>query len=203
MEKLDLYREHKAEYAAKKTPVLIDVGPALYLEIEGQGAPGGETFEKKMGALYGVAFTIKMTRKFAGLDDYKVCGLEGLWWTDRRGADFLSVPREQWRWTLIIRTPEFVTEKDVRNAKAALRTKGRGPEVEEVRLAKIEEGSCVQILHVGPYESEMESIRLMDSLVAEKQLKRHGKHHELYLSDPRRVAPQKLRTILRHPVKRT
>src|ERR1035437_11124039 len=101
--KIDLYKLHKAEYAATQKPALVELKSATYLAISGQGAPGGELFTASIGALYGVAFTIKMTRKFAGKQDYAVCKLEGQWWGD--GAqNFATLPREQWLWKLLIRT---------------------------------------------------------------------------------------------------
>jgi hypothetical protein len=200
-QKLDLYKLHKAEYAAAKAPKIVMVGPATYLAIEGQGAPEGEQFQSRLPALYGAAFTIKMTRKFAGMGDYKVCALEGLWWCDGYPSGFAQIPREQWRWKLLIRTPEFVAQGDLEQAREALRKKGKGAHVEELRLETIDEGQCVQILHVGPYSDEPASIRAMHELAAANGLSPHGRHHEIYLSDPRRVAPARLRTILRQPVR--
>ena len=197
--KLDLYKEHKAEYVTPKKPGLVKVRPAKRLTITGKGKPGGELFQKHIGALYGVAFTIKMTRKFAG-QDYKVCHLEGLWWGDKEGLDFSAVPIDQWNWKLIIRVPDFIQKKDLDAAVKALKEKGKGPEVADVVLEKINEGLCVQVLHVGPYEKEGETIAQMLSLAQEKGLVCHGPHHEIYLSDPRRVPPERLRTILRLPV---
>jgi len=202
MGKLDLYKEHKEEYVARRKPVLVDAGPARYLAIEGHGEPGSEMFATRVGALYGVAFTIKMTRKLAGLGDYKVCHLEGLWWADKDGVDFLDVPRREWQWKLLIRTPDFVTAGDLRRAKETLRDRGKAPEAAEVKLARISEGRCVQMLHIGPYDAERETIAMMDAFAEEQGLVRKGLHHEIYLSDPRRVPPERLRTILRHPARR-
>lgn len=197
--KLDLYREHKSEYVAPKKPVLVEVGPARYLAVEGQGAPGNEAFTVGVSALYGAAFTIKMTRKLAGLGDYKVCQLEGLWWSDRPG-DFVGLPPELWRWKLLIRTPDFVTDSDLAAAVEQLIKKGKGAEVRRVTLESIHEGTCVQMLHVGAYADEGRTVDLMHRFAEEKGLTFHGPHHEIYLSDPRRVPPERLRTILRHPV---
>jgi len=201
-QKLDLYREHKAEYVAPKKPVLVEVGPAPYLTIEGRGEPSGEAFQAKVGAMYQMAFTIKMTRKFASKGDYKVCHLEGLWWAERKGVDFMDVPPQEWRWKLLIRTPDFITAEDLGDATEALRKKKKPPVFEEVELGTIEEGLCVQVLHVGPYDTEPETIAAMHDLAEVNGLTFHGLHHEIYLSDPRRVSPERLRTILRHPVRR-
>ena len=208
-EKLDLYKKHKTEYAAPKKPTLVEVGPAKYLTIEGTGEPGGDVFQAKVQAMYGAAFTIKMTRKFAGKGDYKVCHLEGLWWAGREGGrqagrkttDFFHVPKSQWKWKLLIRVPDFITDRDLTQAKQALREKGKPPDFEQVKLEKITEGRCVQMLHVGPYSQEHESVAQMQALAEAEGLGIHGLHHEIYLSDPRRVPPERLRTILRHPAR--
>jgi hypothetical protein len=149
-EKLDLYQKHKAEYVTPKSPVLLDIRPASYLAIEGQGDPGGAVFQSKIGSLYPVAFTIKMAKKFAGRD-YTVCKLEGLWWAGRKGCEFAALPPSEWNWKLLIRVPTFIRQKDLDTATEALTEKGKGPGVSEVRLETIEEGRCVQMLHVGPY----------------------------------------------------
>ncbi len=199
-EKVDLYREFSKEYAATRNPALVKVGPATYLSIAGKGAPGGDAFSEAIGALYGIAFTVKMTRKFAGKGDYTVSKLEGLW------PDFTSgkaIPdKNQWNWQMMIRTPKFVTQKDVAQAIAVLQKRGKGAEVQRVRLESLKEGLCVQALHVGPYENECATIAAMKSFAEGEGLKLHGAHHEIYLSDPRRVAPAKLKTILRLPVEK-
>ena len=198
-EKLDLYKKHKGEYVAPKTPTLVEVGPAGYLAIRGRGEPGSPEFEAKMKAMYSMAFTIKMASKFAGRD-YKVCHLEGLWWGKRKGGDFMQLPRDQWNWELMIRVPAFITQRHLAEALAALEEKGKGEQADQVKLAQLDEGRCVQVLHVGPYADEPETITAMKAFADERGLKYHGLHHEIYLSDPRRVAPQRLRTILRQPV---
>jgi hypothetical protein len=197
--KLDLYKIHKAEYVTSKTPVLIQTKPAKYLTITGQGAPAGKAFQEGVGALYNVAFTLKMAKKFAG-QDYKVCHLEGLWWGDKEGQDFAAQPLDTWNWKLIIRVPDFIVAKDLKEAVATLKEKGKPLEVTNVKLETLEEGQCVQMLHVGPYSKEGETISQMIALGAQRGLSFHGRHHEIYLSDPRRVPAERLRTILRLPV---
>ncbi len=198
-QKLDLYKQHKADYATPKTPKLVEITPAPYLSVAGRGRPGSEVFTARIQCLYGVAYTIKMARKAAGRD-YVVCKLEGLWWSDDAETDFTCLPPEQWSWKMLIRVPEFVTPGDLDDAVAALREKGKPPEVADVRLERIDEGRCVQMLHVGPYSSESETIAAMTAFAEGQGLTLHGQHHEIYLSDPRRVPEQRLRTILRHPV---
>jgi len=199
-EKVDLYKRHRAEYATPKKPTLVKVKPAVYLTIDGRGAPGGDSFTAKIGALYGVAFTIKMTSKFAGRD-YGVCKLEGLWWAGRKGCNFARVPKDLWNWKLMIRTPDFIKAKHLTEAVKTLLDKGKPAEVTEVRLERIDEGKCVQVLHVGPYDREPETVSRMKGFAKDNGLSFHGLHHEIYLSDPRRVPPERLRTILRQPVK--
>jgi hypothetical protein len=199
--KIDLYKLHKTEYAATRKPALVELKPAAYLAIVGQGAPGGEQFTTSIGALYGVAFTIKMTRKFASQQDYAVCKLEGQWWSEPESG-FAKLPPDQWRWKLLIRTPNFIGEGDLRQAVAVLLKRGKGPDVKRVRLESLDEGLCVQMLHVGPYVKEHETIAMMKTFAEKKHLEFSGKHHEIYLSDPRRVPPERLKTILRHPVRR-
>lgn len=195
--KLDLYKLHKAEYVAPNRPVLLRTKPASYLAIDGRGEPGGKRFTACIGALYGMAFTIKMTRKFAGKQDYAVCKLEGQWFFD---GDPSAIPKDQWKWKLMIRTPDFILLKELKAAATTLLKRGKSREVEEVKLEAIEEGLCIQILHVGPYERENGSITLMRDFAHANSLKLVGPHHEIYLSDPRRVPPERLRTILRVPV---
>src|SRR5262245_29932136 len=140
-EKLDLYVKHKAEYAAPKRPAFVTVGPASYLAITGAGEPGGDEFTTAVGALYAVAFTIKMAKKFAG-KDYAVCKLEALW-----PREILGLARNEWTWKLLIRVPPFITERDRRAALEALRERGKDTNAERVQLERIEEGRCVQVLH--------------------------------------------------------
>ena len=192
--KLDLYVQHKSEYVAPKSPALVDISPAQYLAIDGHGKPGVAEFEQQIGALYNVAFTIKMAKKFAS-QDYAVSKLEGLWWRDGK----TTAPA--WNWTLLIRTPDFITAKDLKDAVQKLRDKGKDPAVSEVEFKKLKEGRSVQMLHVGPYDQEQSTIDAMQEFAASKGFAFNGLHHEIYLSDPRRVAPSKLRTILRHPIK--
>jgi hypothetical protein len=199
-EKIDLMKLHREEYAPLKKPALIEVKPARYLAITGMGVPGGEEFQACLGALYNMAYTIKMARKSAGKQDYKVATLEGLWWNAPGGKWRQDVPQEKWSWRLMIRTPDFIKEKDLQEALEKLEARKK-PLVEKVRLEEIEEGKSVQMLHVGPYMEEAPTIRAMLDFADANGVRPNGKHHEIYLSDPRRVKPEKLRTILRIPVR--
>ncbi|HJQ64907.1 MAG TPA: GyrI-like domain-containing protein [Gemmatimonadales bacterium] len=198
MKKLDLYKQLKSEYVTPRMPALVSTTPARYLTVSGRGDPNGEDFQTAIGSLYGVAFTIKMAKKFAGRD-YAVAKLEGLWWGGVRGKLLIDSPIRTWQWKIMIRVPGFVTATDLRRARAALIARGRRPGA--VRLEQLREGRVVQLLHVGRYDREHESIGRMREFARARGLRLHGRHHEIYLSDPRRVAPTKLRTILRHPVR--
>jgi hypothetical protein len=200
VERIDLYKLNKAEYVAPRQPMLLDIQPARYLSITGTGRPGGEEFQVKIGALYGMAFTLKFESKFAGRD-YAVCKLEGLYWTDQGGCDFTALPSQQWHWDLIIRVPDFVDAARLKAARAKLEAK-QVPHTAEVVFKTLREGRCVQMLHVGPYDREPETIEKMRTRASREGFEFAGTHHEIYLSDPRRVAPEKLRTILRIPVRK-
>ncbi len=200
MEKIDLFKQFKSEYKAVGKPVLIEASEAQYLAIEGQGEPGGAVFAESVGALYGMAFTIKMTRKAAGLGDYVVCKLEAVWGGEG-DEEFCNLPPKQWHWKMMIRTPDCVGSSDLERAAEAIVNKGKGEEVRRVGLEKLDEGLCVQMLHVGPYDKEGETVEVMKQFAAESGYELHGKHHEIYLSDPRRVPPERLKTILRRQIK--
>jgi len=200
--KVDVYRQFRSEYITPKKPSLVEVKPARYLAFTGRGEPGGTAFQAATAALYNVAFTVKMARKFAG-QDYTVCKLEGLWWADDPAQCFASQPRETWNWKLMIRVPSFVEESDLRAATEKLLAKGKPREIADVKLEVLDEGTCLQILHVGPYDQESATITQLHAFAEKNGLEFHGLHHEIYLNDPRRVAPAKLKTILRIPVRRT
>ena len=200
--KIDLYKLHKDQYAASKNPQIVEIPQARYLAITGRGEPGGKEFSSKIGALYGMAYTIKMTRKFAGMQDYSVCKLECQLWLDGDSTDFSNTPREQWNWKFLIRTPDFIEEDDLESAVKKLLEKGKEPEVKQVKLESISEGLCVQALHVGPYDRECETIEKMMTFAGEQGFEFHGTHHEIYLSDPRRISPERLKTILRMPLRK-
>lgn len=200
-EKIDLFKSHRDEYAAPRKPVIVDVAPARYLAIRGEGEPGGDQFQARIGALYGVAFTVKMTRKVENRGDYVVCKLEAQWWAGDDDPCFEDVPPGQWRWRLMIRTPDFVEDGELDSAAEKLESKGKGLHAGDVKLETVGEGRCVQMLHVGPYDREPETLEVMERFAAGEGLAFHGFHHEIYLSDPRRVPPERLKTILRRPVR--
>ena len=201
-EKIDLFKLHKDQYVASKKPQLVEIHKAKYLVVSGRGAPGSEEFETKIGALYGVAYTMKMTRKFAAKQDYTIGKLEGQWWLDGERQDFATTDPKQWNWKLLIRTPDFVGDDELDKAIETLLKKGKEPQVRQVMFESFGEGPCTQMLHVGSYDKEPETILQMEAFAKQQDMEFHGRHHEIYLSDPRRVPPDRLKTILRHPVRK-
>lgn len=202
-QKIDLRKTYAKEYAATAQPALIEIGAAQYLCISGQGDPSDAAYASALGALYAVAYGIKMPyRKATGID-YGVSMLEGLWWGDVTStAEFIALPRSAWRWKLLIRTPEFITQQHLVDAIAAALKKGKGADVQHVTLETLHEGNCAQLLHTGSYVSEAEhSIPTLHAFIEALGLRHNGLHHEIYLSDPRKTAPEKLKTILRQPVR--
>lgn len=205
--KVDLHRSRPEWFRAKRTPEVVRLGAVRYLAIEGKGSPRSKEFPAAVGALYGVAYTIKFTRKFADGSDFRVPTLEAQWWvaSSARGAarePFWAFPESAWRWKLLVMMPDFVRAADVARARRLLALKKRDPRLDRVMLERVREGLCVQALHVGPYDREHDTIERMHETAARRGLRPSGKHHEIYLSDPRRTKPARLRTILRHPVAR-
>jgi hypothetical protein len=194
--KLDLCKVHKAEYVAPKKPVLIQTKPAKYLTITGRGAPSGKAFGKCALALYKVALTLKMVKKLAG-KDYKVSNLESLWWSDEDYQNLAAEDPDTWNWKILIRVPDFIVAQDLKETTLILREKGKPPEVAQLKLETIDEGQCVQMLHVGPYSRTGKTISQMFELAREKHLSCRGRLHEIYLSASGRVPAARLRTILR------
>jgi len=185
---------------------LVEVPPMIYLAIEGQGAPEGTAYAVAVQALYALAYGARFAGKAQGFDE-KVGPLEGLWWADDMAA-FAAGQREAWRWRMMIRAPGWLDAPGLEGVRAAaVRKKAKEPDLVaalgRVALMPLEEGTCLQALHLGRYADEAPLIARMhhDEMPA-RGLVPTGFHHEIYLSDPRRVAPEKLRTILRQPVAR-
>ena len=195
--KVDLFKELKGLYVAKKKPVLVEIPLARYLGIKGQGSPGGEEFQEAVGALYSMAFTVKMTSK-SKENDYVVCKLEAIWTCEN--GDFTTTPQEKWFWQLMIRIPDFIEQDFVDQCRQLLLDKKGDTRVNMVDILTMEEGQCVQMLHIGPYDDEGITLQEMAVFAEGQGLEFAQHHHEIYLSDPRRVEPAKLKTILRHPV---
>jgi hypothetical protein len=207
MEKLDLTKKYKTYFTAKAKPELINIEPARYLSIAGKGDPSSKEFSSHIEALYPIAYAIKFAHK-SNDKDFVVSKLEGLWWYDESKFPGRSItdastdiPRSEWEFRLLIRLPDFVKETDVSAAKKkAFEEKGI-PLADKVGFFEMHEGTCVQMLHVGPFSKEPESLMKIMEFCVKEGLKKNGHHHEIYLSDYRKVAEAKLRTILREPVK--
>ena len=198
--KLDLRKTHRDEYVARRKPMLIKVGRARYLTITGRGEPGGELFQRQLSAVFSTAFTIKMAKKTAGRD-FRMMPLEGLWWPPKGkgGAE----PQGNWNWQLMVRVPTYVGKRDLGAAVKAIAANpdaGRLP-VSRVALQDITEGQCVQMLHIGPYDTEPASITAMHEFATAQGMRLTGKHHEIYFSDPGRSKPEKMKTLLRYQIK--
>jgi len=179
----------------------VEVEEGKFLTIEGTGAPGSNEFQAKVNALYSIAYGVKMLMKKEG-KDFTVAKLEGLWWVDS-DKPCTEVPREEWRWKLLLRQPEFITSEIVEKARQEVIKKKKIKLANEVKLENIREGKCVQILHIGPYSTEPESIAKIRKLMEEKNLVENGRHHEIYLvmAYPKKVPEEKFKTILRQPAK--
>jgi hypothetical protein len=202
MKTIDLKKTLKPYYTASAVkPSIIDVPPMNGLMVDGMGDPNGQVFQEAVGSLYSVAYTLKFTFKKDKGVDYPVMALEGLWCADNI-ADFLSDKRDNWKWTLFIVLPDIVTKKGVGEAVETVKKKAKFARFPEVRFEKFHEGLAAQIMHLGPYAAEGPTIERLHRFVEEQGYKLRGRHHEIYLGDPRRSAPEKLKTIVRHPVER-
>lgn len=202
--KVDLKKDLKELYSGRAgKSVLVKVPALSILAVDGKGHPSsGDAFGDAMAALYAVAYGIKFARKEAGKgSDFTVMPPEALWWAARNRKLDGATALADYRWSLFLVVPKFVREPAIRAARDAAKAKKDGPKLAaKVELRKLTEGRCVQTLHVGPYDAEGPTIAAMHAFAAEQGLKPTGKHHEIYLSDPRKAAPDKLRTILRQPV---
>lgn len=204
-ETYDFKKAYQDLYLPKQKPMTVDLPNMLFLSVDGKGNPNGQEYQDAVSALYSIAYTIKMskmgTSRPAGYFDYVVPPLEGLWWTP---GPFELFEREDWLWTSMIRQPEFVTPQTIEWAKEQSAKKKPELDVSKVSLIEFEEGLCVQMLHLGPYLTEPETLAVMHRYMESQNLKDEvgsvRKHHELYLNDPRRTTPDKLKTVLRHPV---
>ncbi len=202
MKIIDLKKTLKPFYTASATkPAIIDVPAMNCLMVDGKGDPNAQPFQEGVGSLYGVAYTLKFTFKKEKAVDYPVMAPEGLWCANDV-ADFLNDKRENWKWTILITLPDVVTKKDVAQAVEAVKKKSKFPRFPEVRFENFNEGKAAQIMHIGPYAAEGPTIERLHRFVEEQGYKLRGKHHEIYLGDPRRSAPEKLKTIIRHPVEK-
>ncbi len=205
----DYKKEYKEFYLPKNKPELVTVPSMNFIAVRGMGDPNeeGGGYKQSIGLLYGIAFTIKMSKKeehrIKGYFDYVVPPLEGLWWQEGvKGVDYAR--KDKFEWISMIRLPEFVTKEEfdwaIEEAEAKKKT-----DFSKVEFFTYEEGMCVQCMHIGPYDSEPATIEAMDRFAGEQgylpDLDGSRYHHEIYLSDVRRCRPENLKTVIRHPLR--
>ncbi len=205
----DYKKEYKEFYMPKAKPSIVTVPSMNYIAVRGSGDPNQEDGEYKhaIELLYGIAYTIKMSKKsdrrIEGYFDYVVPPLEGFWWQDGiDGIDYAH--KEDFRWISVIRLPDFVTRVDFDWAVEEA-TKKKKQDFSKVEFLTYDEGLCVQCMHIGSYDDEPETVALMHDYMEEQgyvqDINEQRLHHEIYLSDARKVAPEKLKTVIRHPIK--
>jgi hypothetical protein len=198
--KLDLKRELRELYSPGREPALVDVPELSFLMIDGRGDPNTSAeFAQAIQALYGVAYGAKFAHKHSGGTDFTVMPLEGLFWEPDM-ADVLTIDKSSWYWTIMIAQPDEVTPELIAEAREKAARKHASEALERLRLGRFHEGPAAQVMYVGPYSDEGPAIERLHAFIAEQGLERSGRHHEIYLGDPRRTAPERLRTIIRQPV---
>jgi hypothetical protein len=208
----DFKKEHRNLYQPSTTPSVIDVPEMIFIMVEGAGDPNtSASYAKALEILYGLSYTIKMSNKGdatpEGYFAYVVLPLEGLWWVDEEVFDGVNITdKEHFQWVSMIRQPDFVTPVVFERACETLQNKKPELDISRARLQRFTEGLCAQALHAGPFDTEPITVAHMDRFIEENGYRkdfspvRH--HHEIYLSDPRRIAPERMRTVIRHPIAR-
>ncbi|MCR4949751.1 MAG: GyrI-like domain-containing protein [Solobacterium sp.] len=205
----DFKKEYKEFYLPKAKPQIITVPKMNYIAVRGEGDPNAENsaYKQSIGILYGIAYTIKMSRRsghqIEGYFDYVVPPLEGFW--EQNGIAGIDYTRKDlFRFISVLRLPDFVTEKDFEWAKAEAERK-KNADFSKAEFLTVEEGLCVQCMHIGPYDDEPATVALMDQYLEENGYENdftERMHHEIYLSDARRTDPAKLKTVIRHPIRK-
>lgn len=204
--KLDLKKELKHLYAPTARQVhVVDVPEMSFLMVDGAIGPdaepaSSESFQQSMQALYGMSYTLKFMSKLREDNpiDYTVMALEALWWVE--GGSFSLDHKEDWLWTVMIMQPDHITPGMVEEARRRVADKRPSSEVSRVQFERFHEGLSMQIMHIGPYEEEARTIEKMTLFAAENGYSLRGRHHEIYLGDPRRTKPENLKTVLRQPI---
>ncbi len=202
MEKLDLKKQWEHLYQPKTGTIsVVDVPPLTYLMVDGEGDPNtSPAFQEAVEALYSLSYTLKFSLKKSprGID-YGVMPLEGLWWADDPRV-FHQADKSTWKWTAMILQPDAITKGEVDAAFEEVRKKKNPAALDRVRLEKLEEGACAQVMYLGPFSDEAPTIQRIHDFIHAAGKELRGKHHEIYLSDPRRTAPEKLKTVIRQPM---
>ena len=206
---IDYKKTQKDLYQPKGTPSIVDVPEMVFIMVDGRGNPNtSESYQEAIEILYGLSYSIKMSKKAGttpeGYFEYTVPPLEGLWWSaDGGDADFSD--KEKYCWTSMIRQPEFVTRSVFEAAKTALAKKKPGLDLSRSRLELFTEGLCAQVMHIGPYDDEPATIARLNQFITDSgyqtDISDKRRHHEIYLGDPRKTAPEKRKTVLRYPIK--
>lgn len=209
MQKLDYKKEYRELYAPK-TPCIIEVPKMLFIMIDGDGDPNtAQSYKDAVELIYGLSYSIKMSKmgdlRPKGYFEYVVPPLEGLWWVGSPGFDGVNIiDKDRFSWTSLIRQPEFITPEVFETAKMTLAKKKPALNTSLARLATWEEGLCAQTMHVGPFDDEPATIASLDTFIADSgyvtDIDATRRHHEIYLGDPRKTTPEKLRTVIRHPI---
>ena len=196
---IDYKKEYSALYGAKRDPQIVDVPPLSYLMVDGHGDPNkSPAYREAVEALFSLSYTLKFAIKRESGTDYRVMPLEGQWWCEDMRR-FSVHDKDNWLWTLIILQPPLVTSALVKRCRGDLAKKKNLPALPGLRHEKFSEGRCAQILHIGPFSDEGPTVERLHAFIEQQGGKLSGKHHEIYLSDIRRAAPQKWRTIVRQP----
>ena len=206
----DFKKEYREFYLPKGKPEIVQVPPMNYIAVRGAGDPNspGGAYQQAMQILYSVAYTLKMSYKtdykISGFFEYVVPPLEGFWW-QAHGAGIDYGHKEDFRWISVIRLPDFITEKDFRWA-VETASKKKGIDCSGAEFLTVDEGLCVQCMHLGAFDGEPATVAKMDAYLEEKgyenDFSSHRLHHEIYMSDARKVAPEKLKTVIRHPIRK-
>jgi len=204
MSKVDFKKELSEFYSPPAKFVIVDIPEMRFLMVEGHGDPNvAQEYQDAVGALYALAYKIKFMSKNQLGQDYVVPPLEGLWWAENLETFTTARDKSQWDWNMMIMTPEWITSEMYAKALELVR-KGKNPvAMDKVRLESYHEGLSIQIMHIGSYDSEGPTLmKLHREFIPNNGYVEKGKHHEIYLGDPRRVAPEKLKTVLRQPVRK-
>lgn len=202
MEKVDLKKKLAHLYNPPRKLGIVDVPPLNFLMLDGRGNPNtSPEYQEAVETLYALAYTLKFASKRQLERDYAVMPLEGLWWTPDM-ADFSLDDKDAWHWTMLIAQPEWITGEMVEAAREDVRRKKNPARLDAVRFETYHEGLAVQIMYLGAYADEAPTIAALHAFIAEQGYTPNGKHHEIYLGDPRRTAPEKLKTVIRQPMRK-